>query len=184
MPFPAPSAFICTLPGDRLNPTISSFDSAICSPDDQRPLETRATPAGPSSTASRPDSDKLVVFVFVALALVQLWKHNRAVLLQFCQWHRCSCLDSEECRVVGTSPYEPCQAHHSLSPCFVTLWNWFAVFERVFVCGCPRGSSVVVPIFPFFIFSQRGKSGHPMVTCTLSRDPSLSCSLRDMRVPT
>lgn len=86
--------------------------------------------------------------------------------------------------MVGTSPYEPCQAHHSLSPCFVTLWNWFAVFERVFVCGCPRGSSVVVPIFPFFIFSQRGKSGHPMVTCTLSRDPSLSCSLRDMRVPT
>lgn len=59
-----------------------------------------------------------------------------------------------------TSPYKPCRAHTSLLPCFATFWNWFAVFERVFV------SSAAVPMVPrwlfrffLFFFVNREKAG-------------------------
>lgn len=80
------------------------------------------------------------------------------------------------------SPDRLCHAHHSLLPNFPIFWNWFAVSERVFVCGCPRGSRCLFPFFSHLLSTGKKRASNGDLH-TESRQ-SLSCSLRDMGDPT
>lgn len=104
-------------------------------------------------------------------------------LLCFCQRYRCSRSNPGEWPRFVTSLDSPCRAHRYLLPNNTIFWIWFAFLGRVFVCGCPRGSRCLFRFFFPHLLSTGKKRASNDDLHTESRQ-SLSCSLRDMGVPT